>query len=104
MEEIEAPLEQAQEDIHHHAHHATERWIGWVALSSALLAALAAVNALLAGHYVNEAMIEQMRETNQWNYYQAKGIKAGQLATEVHLLQALDKPAPEKNQDKLEEY
>ena len=27
MERIEVPLEQSQEEIAHHAHHATEKWI-----------------------------------------------------------------------------
>lgn len=103
-EEMESPTEQAQEDMHHHAEHSTEKWIGRVALTSALLAALAAVNSLLAGHYVNEAILEQMRETNKWNYYQSKGIKAGELTTKVDLLRALEKPVRAADEEKLIEY
>jgi hypothetical protein len=104
MEEMESPTEQAQEDIHHHAHESLERWVGWVALSSAILAALAAVNVLVAGHYANEAMIERMAENDQWSYYQAKGVKAAVLGSKLEMLRALDKPVAEKDEEKLKEY
>ena len=66
MEEIEPPTEQVQEEIHHHAHESRERWISYVALSSALIAALAAVCSLLAGHHANEGMLEQISSSNKW--------------------------------------
>src|SRR2546427_1180411 len=53
------------------------------ALSAAVLAALAAVASLLSGHYSNEAMLEQLRASDQWNYYQAKGIKASVLSAKL---------------------
>jgi hypothetical protein len=45
--EEENPVEQTAEDVHHHAEHSRERWISAVALSTALLAALAAVSSSL---------------------------------------------------------
>jgi hypothetical protein len=108
MEEIEVPTEQLQEEIHHHAMHDAEhsgsKWISGVALSSALLAVLAAVSALLAGHHANEAILEQMHATDQWSYYQAKGIKGNVLSTKLDLLTAMGKPASEKDQEKVIEY
>src|SRR6202521_313993 len=54
-----------------------------IALTTALLAALGAVAALRAGDTVNEALILKTEATrlqaeasDQWAYYQAKGIKA----------------------------
>jgi len=54
-----------------------------IALSTALLAACAAVASLWAGATVNEALVlkteatrDQAEASNQWAYYQAKGIKA----------------------------
>ena len=79
MSEIEVPLEQAQEDIQHAAHHASgpeKSFIGSAAVLSAFLAVLAAISALFAGHYSNEAMILQIQSSDQWSYYQAKGIKS----------------------------
>src|SRR6202035_2177297 len=89
MEEMEVPLERSQEDIDHHAHHAPERWVLYVALSSALIAAFAAGTALLAGHHANEAMIEQMKASDTWSLYQSKGIKAQGLETRMKILAAL---------------
>ena len=54
-----------------------------IALTTALLAAVAAIAALRAGATVNEALVLkteaarlQAEASNQWTYYQAKGIKA----------------------------
>jgi hypothetical protein len=104
MERAEVPLEQSQEQITHSAHAATEQWILGVALTAALLAVLAAITALMAEHHANEAMLEQIRGSDKWNYYQAKGIKANLLGTKTELLTALGKTADPKDLDKLEEY
>jgi len=76
MSEIEVPIEGVQEEIHHHALHENNSMISRAAIMSAFLAVFAAVAALFAGHYSNEALIEQIQSSNQWGYYQAKGIKA----------------------------
>ncbi len=76
MEDIEVPLEKVHEDIHHATvHGSAPGFMNSAALTSALLAVIAAVSALFAGHYANEAMIEQIQSSDQWSYYQAKGIK-----------------------------
>lgn len=75
-----------------------------VALSSALLAGLAAICALMAGHHANEAMIEQIQSSDQWAFFQAKGIKAAVLGSKVELLEAEGKPVAEKDRQKLAEY
>lgn len=92
MEEQEAPLEDVHEQIHHHAEHAREKWIMGVALSTALLAAVAAIASLLSGDNVNEAMYEQMLATDNWNYYQAEGIKSSELETRIEVLKTEGKP------------
>lgn len=104
MEEAEVPLEQAQEDIHHHAAHAKTRWTLGVALSSALLAGLAAICSLLAGHHSNEAMIDQIKSSDQWNYYQAKGIKAAVLSAKIELLEASGKSVNQGDAAKAARY
>ncbi len=88
MEEIEIPTEGLQEEIHHHAEHSGARWVSGIALSSAVLAALAAVTALLSGHHANEAVIDQIHASDSWSYYQAKGIKAAILSTKATLTPA----------------
>jgi hypothetical protein len=79
MEEPEVPLEHLHEHAHETAKHSGERWISWVALSTAILAVLAAIASLLSGEHANEAMINQIEASDQWSYYQAKSIKAAVL-------------------------
>ena len=85
MEEAEAPLETVHEHFHHSAEHSAERWISWVALSTAVLAVLAAIAGLLSGQRANEAMVSQIDAADQWAYYQAKGIKAAVLDAKLTL-------------------
>ena len=103
-EEPEVPLESVHEEIHHHAEHSGERWTLGVALSSALIAALAAVCSLLAGHHSDEALIEQMKATDQWAYYQAKGIKANILASQMELQRTLGKEVDPADEKRLRQY
>ena len=104
MEAPEVPTESLQEDIHHRTSHDAEPWTLGVALSCALLAGMAAVASMNAGHYANEAMMSQIESANQWNYFQAKSIKEAQLRTKAELLGALGKPRSEAEQTKMAEY
>jgi len=104
MDEIEVPTEHLHEHIHEAAEHSEGGWILKVALSSALLAVLAAIASLLAGHHANEAMIEQLKSSDQWAYYQAKGIKSSVLESREAILEAQGKPADPKVAAKLEDY
>src|SRR5256714_5562939 len=88
MEEAEVPLEHLQEEVHHSAEHSRETWISWVALSTAILAVLAAITGLLSGKHANEAMMSQIEASDQWNYYQAKSIKASVLDAKIALAAA----------------
>lgn len=56
-----------------------------MALSTAILAVLAAIAGLLAGMYANEAMMSQIQASDQWGYYQAKSIKAAILEAKTTL-------------------
>jgi hypothetical protein len=85
MEEAEVPLENLHEEIHHRAEHGGEKWISWVALSTAILAVLAAIAGLLSGMHANEAMMSQIESSDQWSYYQAKSIKASVLDAKIAL-------------------
>jgi uncharacterized membrane-anchored protein len=80
MEEIEVPTEHLHETIHEKAEEASKEkessWFMYVAISTALIAVLAAISGLMAGHHSNEALIQQIKASDQWAYYQAKGIKA----------------------------
>jgi uncharacterized membrane protein len=108
-EEIEAPTEHLHETLHEQAHghgggEGPPSWVSQVALSAAMVAVLAAISAMLAGHNANEAMLEQMKATDEWGYYQAKGIKAAILDTKMDVMTALSKEPHEADRKKVEEY
>jgi len=85
MEEAEVPLEHLHEHVKESAEHTGEAWISWVALSTAILAVLAAIASLLSGEYANEAMMNQIETSSQWSYYQAKSIKSSVLDVKMGL-------------------
>jgi hypothetical protein len=100
MEEAEVPLENLHEQVHESAEHSRETWISWVALSTAILAVLAAIAGLLSGKHANEAVMNQIEASDQWNYYQAKSIKASVLDAKMSLAPAAD----EKDRAKAARY
>ena len=72
-----------------------------IALSTAILAALAAIASLKAGGTVNEALALKTESTrlqaeasDQWAYYQAKGLKATVTEVSRNTWIALDKTPP----------
>ncbi len=82
-EDAEVPTEKVHESIHEELEHEGGRFLKQIALTTAILAACAAVVALQAGSTVNEALVLkteaarlQGEASDQWAYYQAKGIKA----------------------------
>ncbi|MCX6247872.1 MAG: DUF4337 domain-containing protein [Bacteroidetes bacterium] len=103
-EEIEVPTEHLHEQIEHSLEHSQESWIMKVALTAALLSVLAAITALFAGHYANEAMIEQIQASDQWSFYQAKGIKAAVLENKMDLLKQLGKETAPEDTRNAERY
>lgn len=79
----EVDTERLHEAIHEELEHDGGRLVKVIALTTAIFAAIAAVAALRAGGTANEALIVETRATrlqvqasDQWAYYQAKGIKA----------------------------
>ncbi len=79
----EVETEHLHEVIKEEMEHEGGRFLKLVALSTAILAVFAAVSALRAGATVNEALILkteaavlQAKASDQWAFYQAKGVKA----------------------------
>jgi uncharacterized protein DUF4337 len=82
-----------------------------VALTTAILAALAAIASLKAGATVNEALALKTEATrlqaeasDQWAYYQAKGLKATVTEVSRNTWIALDKTPPEELAKNEERY
>ena len=82
MDEIEIPTEHLHETIKEkveeglHNEKKDTSWFMYVAISTAFMAVFAAISGLMAGHHSNEALISQIKASDQWAFYQAKGIKA----------------------------
>ena len=102
MEESERPTEFLEEQIHHQALHSKGDRTAWVAVTTAILAALAAVGSLLSNSRSNEAMMLQIQSSDQWSYYQEKGLKATLLASKIELLEVLNRPVPPIEKDKIQ--
>lgn len=102
-EEPEIETEKLQEEIHEEIEREGAGLLRAIALSTALFAALAAIAALKAGATVNEALVLKTEATrlqaeasDQWAYYQAKGIKAATAeASRTSWLAIAKEPPPE---------
>jgi hypothetical protein len=103
-EEIEVPTEHLHEHMEHAAEHEGGSFNMGVALCSAILAVLAAICSLKAGHAVNESILLQAKSSDQWAFFQSKSIKEAILGSKVDLLKALGKKVEEKDTEKLADY
>ena len=92
MEDPEVPTEHLHEHIHEAAHESHDKWSMLVAISTAFMAAFAALSSLMAGHQSNEALITQMKASDQWAYYNSKGIKAevADVVTKINFSKGAD--------------
>jgi hypothetical protein len=104
-EEAEVETEKLHEAIHEELEKEGGSFLKKIALTTAILAVLAAIASLRAGSTVNEALALktdatrlQAEASDQWAYYQAKGIKAAvERATEsAWLAQGKEPPAESK--------
>ena len=107
----EIDTDRLHEAIHEELEHDGGRLVKQVALSTALLAALAAMAALMAGSTVNEALVLkgeatrlQAEASDQWAYYQAKGIKAAIQESAKDAWLAAGKTAPTGLEEAKQKY
>jgi hypothetical protein len=76
MSEQEDATEYISDKIHEEAEEAKSKWILWVALFTAIISVLAAITGMISAHHENESLLSQMKASDEWNLYQAKGIKS----------------------------
>src|SRR5436190_16925752 len=107
-EEPELDTDKLRETIHEPPSGALLRNI---ALTTALLAAFGAVAALRAGDTVNEALVLkteagrlQAEASDQWAYYQAKGIKANVEEASRAVWRAAGKTPPANREQTIQRY
>jgi len=93
MDEGLEPHELAERAVEHHQHaalHGGGR--GGViapAVASAVLAVLAALGSLLSGDAANEALLQQLKASDTWSYYQATRLKDHVYDVSGQMLRAL---------------
>jgi len=97
----EIETENLTEAIHEEVEREGGGFLRTIAMTTALFAALAAIAALRAGATVNEALVLKTESTrlqaeasDQWTYYQAKGIKAAVAEASRNAWLALAKDPP----------
>jgi hypothetical protein len=97
----EVDTDKLHEAIHEEMEKEGGDFLKRIALTTAILAAVAAIASLQAGATVNEALVLKTESTrlqaqasDQWAYYQAKGIKAAVAETSGTAWTAIGKPAP----------
>ena len=107
----EVETENLREQIHEELEHEGGSFLKRIALTTALLAALAAIAALRAGATANEALILKTEATrlqaeasDQWSYYQAKGIKAAAAEAARTSWLAIAKEPPAEYAEKEKRY
>ncbi len=101
-EEIEIDADKLRETIDEEVERAGGgKLLRWISLTTALLAALAAIASLRAGATVNEALLLKTESTrlqaqasDQWAYYQAKGIKGAIAQSSINAWAVAGKAAP----------
>jgi hypothetical protein len=108
-EETEIDTDSVRESIHEH--HTGTPLIKQIALTTALFAALGAVAALKSGDTVNRALVLkteagrlQAEASDQWNYYQAKGIKGHVVETSRAVWLAAGKAPPPEVDTAVKKY
>ncbi len=107
----EVETEKLHEAIHEELDREGGGFLRTIALTTAILAALAALASLRAGATVNEALVLkteatvfQSRASDQWSYYQAKGIKGAVAEASRASFEAAGKEAPSRYEEKAKRY
>jgi hypothetical protein len=114
-QELKERLEEAQEELAE-ARKDSERergpsWTLALSLSTAMIAVFAAIASLLSGSHANaailsknEAVLNQARASDQWAYYQAKGIKHTVYASQAEAVGATNPAQATKLREEASHY
>ena len=107
----EVETEKLHEAIHEELEREGGSFLKRISLSTAILAVLAAIASLQAGATVNEALVLkteaarlQSEASDQWAYYQAKGVKAAVQEASRTAWLAIGKEPPTVYEEKAQRY
>jgi len=106
---MENPAEETVNDLHREVQERASEEGGLlltrIALTTALIAALAAVTGYLAGERADEALVDQIHAADHWSHYQAKSIKSTLLTAKADTIQNITgKPPSAEDTAKLVRY
>ena len=107
----EVETDKLHESIQEELEHEGGTFLKRIALTTAILAALAAISSLKAGATVNEALVLkteaarlQAEASDQWSYYQAKGVKAAVQESSRTSWLAIGKEPPAEYAERQKKY
>ena len=107
----EVDTDKLHEAIQEELEHDGGTFLKRIALTTAILAACAAISSLRAGATVNEALVLKTESTrlqaeasDQWTFYQAKGIKAAVQDASATSWLAIGKEPPAKYAEEQKRY
>jgi hypothetical protein len=83
------------EELQEHAEHAKEPFDKKVAVTMAVIAAMLAIDGVMAHLLTTEELLLQQKASDQWAYYQAKSIRRYTSEVAVDLFKGLPDPSPE---------
>jgi hypothetical protein len=83
---------------------AARRFMSRVAVTTAILATFASLAAMFSTSHLNQAMLDQIKSSDQWAYYQAKGVKLAVLESKMELVSALARPVEGENVERADRY
>ncbi len=81
-----------------------KQWMSRVAVSTAVMAAIAAMSSSMGTGNLNQAMFDQIREADQWSFFQAKSIKEAVLEGRIETAQTLGQTVADADRQKLARY
>ena len=111
--EFKSIVEEFQENLKDQRQEQKEEsgFLKMASLSTAIIAVIAALATLQSGSTVNEALSKKndaavaiSKASDQWAFYQAKGIKATVIESQRSTLTALGKTIPESTNQEIDRY
>lgn len=106
---MESPTSESVGDLHRgmgeQAGEGSDHLPGRIALTAAVIAAVAAFTGYLAGQRADEALVDQIRAADYWSQYQTKSIKSAVLTARIDTVAAVTGKGPsEADAEKLAQY
>jgi uncharacterized protein DUF4337 len=88
------------EELQEHSEHAKEPFDKMVAVTMAVIAAMLAVDGVMAHLLTTEELLLQQKASDQWSYYQAKSIRRYDSEVATDVFKALHSEAAEPSVEK----